>query len=985
MTRSRRTALAAIGVAALAGSLLTAPAAIAANAAPLVVPRIQEWTGGTGSVTLTSASRIVVDPATAADSAAGTPALLGSAETLADTAARIRQDIRTVTSLELTIVESATSLPGDITLALAADAGLGDEGYQLAVADRFAITAPASDGIFYASQTLLQVLRQAAPSTAFPQGTIRDWPDLAYRAEHFDVSRRYMSVEDIQNEIRRAAWSKLNVIQLMFNQANAFRLYSPTYAAAAPTDPTQRYSQADIAAIEAVAAEYHVTVVPEIQNPTKMQPIAGLGGVDRSLNAQCSDPSTIDFTDAGVVAWFQDLLDEFVPWFSAPYIHLGNDEVPSSLASCPYLTAQLSSGETIDDLQEEYIAALQSTVEAHDKRAMIWVNNTKIQPSTDVLIMNFGAESVATSMRGLGYDVVDSAYKTGPYDRFYISPSDYEGKVVPRGDMYAWTPPTSPRNYGQVLAMWGDDLFFSETDYFVEMFNGRREELADRTWNSSTAPGSFATFTALVSAIGRAPGVAATSSVPETTDGQPIHAYHFDAAYTPTAATHYPGYWKLSLSDSVGTLHGNGWIFVPNYPVAGRDGNGLGFTAAASQSLNLGGHRITGPWSTAFWIKRTADSTNTVLLRDMDYAVKVEQAGSTNKFGISTYGGGNYALDYTAPLNVWTHVTLTSSASGTKLYANGSLAASITQTIPLPLGGIGGRRSFGGAIDDLLIYAEALDATEVSTLYGSYLPGTVDLAAGRPATASSVKAGNPDRAATKAFDGDSSTRWGSEYVDPTWIQVDLGRTTAITGVRLNWESAYGKSYDIQVSDNGSSWTTVHSTSVGNGGIDEITGLAATGRYVRMHGTERGTAYGYSLWDFNVYGAPVDLAAGAPATASSVKGGSADRTAAKAVDSDPSTRWGSEYVDPTWIQVDLGSTRTITDVRLNWETAYGSSYQIQVSPDATTWTTVYTTTTGNGGIDEISGLSATARYVRMYGTVRGTTYGYSLWDFGVFGY
>ncbi|KRA24845.1 hypothetical protein ASD65_10720 [Microbacterium sp. Root61] len=927
----------------------------------------------------------MVDPATADDAAAGTPALLGSLRTLRETAQRIRDDLELVTSLDLPVVESATSTAGDITLALAADATLGDEGYELSATDRIAISAPATDGIFYGAQSLLQVLRQAAPSTVFPQGEIRDWPDLTYRAEHFDVSRRYMSVEDIQDEIRRAAWSKLNVIQLMFNQANAFRLYSPDYAAAAPTDPGQRYTQADIAAIEEVAADYHVTIVPEVQNPTKMQPIAGLGGIDRSLASQCGDPSTIDFTDPAVVTWFQDLLDEFIPWFSGPYIHLGNDEVPTSLASCSYLTSQLGAGETIDDLQEEYIASLKATVEARDKTAMIWVNNTRIRPGTDVLIMNFGAESVAASMRSLGYQVVDSAYKSGPYDRFYISPSDFEGKVVPRGDIYAWTPPAHANNFGQVLAMWGDDLFFSETDYFIDMFDGRREELAERTWNTAAAGATFATFSSLIGAIGRAPGVAALPSVPETTDGQPIHAYDFNSTYTPTAATHYPGYWKLSLADSVGTLHGNGWIFTPNYPVAGRDGNGLGFGAAASQSLNLGGYRIAGAWSTAFWIKRTANSTNTVLLRDMDHAIKVEQSGTANRFGISTYGGANYTLAYTAPLNTWAHVTITSDSGGTSLYADGVLVDSIAQQIPLPLGGIGGRRSFGGVLDDLLIYAEKLTALEVAALYGTYAVGTpVDLAAGKTATASSVKNANPDRVASKAFDGDSATRWGSEYADPTWVQVDLGQSVAISGVRLNWESAYGKSYKIQVSSDGTTWTDVYSTTTGDGGVDEIAGLSATGRYVRMYGTERGTTFGYSLFDFNVYGSPADLAVGKMATASSVKSSNPDRAASKAFDGDPATRWGSEYVDPTWIQVDLGTSMSINGVRLNWESAFSKSYQVQVSSDGTTWTDVYSTTTGDGGVDQITGLSATGRYVRMYGTERGTGYGYSLWDFNVYG-
>ena len=81
-------------------------------------------------------------------------------------------------------------------------------------------------------------------------------------------------------------------------------------------------------------------------------------------------------------------------------------------------------------------------------------------------------------------------------------------------------------------------------------------------------------------------------------------------------------------------------------------------------------------------------------------------------------------------------------------------------------------------------------------------------------------------------------------------------------------------------------------------------------------------------------------------------------------------------------VDLQATSSIARVKLNWEAAYGKSYQVQVSSDATNWTTIYSTTTGAGGIEDLTGLSGTGRYVRMYGTVRGLTYGYSLLEFEV---
>ncbi|MER7951522.1 glycosyl hydrolase family 8 [Streptomyces sp. NPDC096079] len=106
-----------------------------------------------------------------------------------------------------------------------------------------------------------------------------------------------------------------------------------------------------------------------------------------------------------------------------------------------------------------------------------------------------------------------------------------------------------------------------------------------------------------------------------------------------------------------------------------------------------------------------------------------------------------------------------------------------------------------------------------------------------------------------AVDGSTATRWASvEGVDPQWIRIDLGTQHTISRVKLNWEAAYGKAYRIQTSADGSTWTDVYSTGAGDGATDDLT-VSGSGRYVRMYGTGRGTAYGYSLWEFEVYGAP----------------------------------------------------------------------------------------------------------------------------------
>src|ERR1700756_1140401 len=124
-----------------------------------------------------------------------------------------------------------------------------------------------------------------------------------------------------------------------------------------------------------------------------------------------------------------------------------------------------------------------------------------------------------------------------------------------------------------------------------------------------------------------------------------------------------------------------------------------------------------------------------------------------------------------------------------------------------------------------------------------------------------------------------------------------------------------------------------------------------------------------------------LSQGKPATASSTE--SAAFPASNAVDGDTTTRWSSAFSDPQWLQVDLGSTATISQVTLQWKAAFASGFQIQTSPDGTTWTTIFSTTTGTGGTQNLT-VTGSGRFVRMNGTARGTAFGYSLFEFQVFG-
>ncbi|WP_246070747.1 carbohydrate binding domain-containing protein [Paenibacillus kobensis] len=338
------------------------------------------------------------------------------------------------------------------------------------------------------------------------------------------------------------------------------------------------------------------------------------------------------------------------------------------------------------------------------------------------------------------------------------------------------------------------------------------------------------------------------------------------------------------------------------------------------------------------------------------------------------------------------------------------------------------------------IQASGYAATSVTQEVKSAAPNA---AMGKIATASSN-----NQPASNAIDGQGGSRWESAAADPQWIAIDLGTAHILDTVVLNWEGAFGKSYQIQVATaadpQDGDWTDVFTETNGNGGLDTIMMNGVEARHVRMNGLTRGTPYGYSLWEFEVYGTSLGgnpdpgtgtdpgpcsgtdpnpgqgtggnpdpdpgqgsggnpdpdpgqgsggnpdpdpvvtkISAGAAASAST-----SNMPAANVNDGDTGTRWESAFTDSEWIALDLGSLHKIDSVVLNWEGAFGQAYRIQVAtadnPQESDWTDVYTETNGDGGIDTIAMNNVEARHVRMNGTTRALPYGYSLWEFEVFG-
>lgn len=129
-----------------------------------------------------------------------------------------------------------------------------------------------------------------------------------------------------------------------------------------------------------------------------------------------------------------------------------------------------------------------------------------------------------------------------------------------------------------------------------------------------------------------------------------------------------------------------------------------------------------------------------------------------------------------------------------------------------------------------------------------------NLAQGKTALSSSNE--NNTYAAVNITDGDSSSRWASSSNSSTdWVYVDLGESKDISKVIINWENAYATQFQIQISDDATTWTDVYKTYNGTGGLQEISlDKTYTGRYVRVYCTQKfNYQWGYSIYELGVYG------------------------------------------------------------------------------------------------------------------------------------
>ncbi|MER5867927.1 family 20 glycosylhydrolase [Kitasatospora sp. NPDC002040] len=509
---------------------LPAPTAARATAPdpPRTVPALRQWTAGSGSYLFGPAARIVVDPGYAAQ-------LAGEATTFA-------ADLGALAGRTVTVL-TGTAAPGDIALTLG-DSTLPAEGYRMTVGQTITVRAGTAAGAFYGTRTVLQLLHQ---SSTVPAGTAADWPAKAERGLMVDQGRKFFSVGWLEQHIKELAYLKLNHFHFHLSDTFGFRLESSTHPEIVSAE---HYSKQQITDLVALAARYHVTVVPEIDTPGHMNPILAAHPELRLRNkAGTASSEFVDLSLPGTYTLVKDLVDEYLPLFPGPYWHIGADEYVTDYSQYPqllgYARAAYGANATAKDTYYGFVNWSDALVRAAGKTTRMWNDGIKsgdgtLRPNPGIVVEYWYTYGLTPQqLVDAGHRVANESWTP----TYYVLGG---AKPDTRWMYETWTPDLfqggnritdATGNLGSLIHVWCDNPNAETEDQIAAGLVFPLRGLAQQTWGSPKPVATYAEFTPIATAVGHHPGWTGGSSQPGNLAlNRPTTASSTETANFPAAA-----------------------------------------------------------------------------------------------------------------------------------------------------------------------------------------------------------------------------------------------------------------------------------------------------------------------------------------------------------------------------------------------------------------------------------------------------------------
>jgi hexosaminidase len=483
-----------------------------------VIPALQEWFSASGAYQLTPQSRIVVED----------PSLLRLANTF-------QQDLFDLSGLVLPVVTSTDHQVGDIALDLNSSVLPGlEESYSIEVGSAVVIKAATSSGVFYGTRTLLQLTRQ---SFSLPAGSGLDWPLYPERGFMLDVGEKFFPLDFLKKHVRDMSYLKMNYFHLHLSQDGGFRLESSSHPEAVSAD---HYTKAQIQELIDLAAQYYVTIVPEIDVPSHATAM-----LRNHPELQLPNhPEMLDLSKPGSYAFVKDLLEEYLPLFPAPYWHTGADEYllnqdyalyPQYTAFAQQIYGPAANGQ---DLYVGFINWIDGIVKLHNKQLRAWndlhgVTTVVNKPNKDIVLELFSANIGAANALHQGFKINNCS----PTPLYYIlGVSSLRADPVNLYENWApnlqfvlneSVPPQSPGLLGAKLHVWCDFPDAETVDQVEKGIFAPLRSFAQNSWGSPKLfPSYNGGFSSAIDTIARVPGwdpdfaVLATASTVALPPGQ---------------------------------------------------------------------------------------------------------------------------------------------------------------------------------------------------------------------------------------------------------------------------------------------------------------------------------------------------------------------------------------------------------------------------------------------------------------------------------
>lgn len=402
---------------------------------PPVVPRPAKMERLEGQFTLRPEATIICDAQTRAE------------------AAQLAQLLRTPTGFDLPIREPAagegTEPPSGSIVLRTTDRlkHLGTEGYVLTVVgDRVLAEAPTADGVFYAVQTLRQLLPAAVESRnptigvdwVMPCVQIEDKPRYRWRGIMLDPGHNFLTKELTKRYIDTMACYKMNRLHWHLTDmgwAIEIKQYPELTNLDNRRPITNRwrrtygkcthgyYTQDDVREIVAYAAARRVTVVPEIEMPghataaiTAYPELACPTWPDKIEDPRhyMSYPCVFCAGNEKSFEFLENVLIEVMELFPSKHIHIGGDEcVKQYWKTCPRCQARMKQEgfENVDQLQSYFVKRIEKFLNGKGRRLIGWTEIVEGGLAPEATVQSWLDEKYAVEASTAGHDVIMSTNK----------------------------------------------------------------------------------------------------------------------------------------------------------------------------------------------------------------------------------------------------------------------------------------------------------------------------------------------------------------------------------------------------------------------------------------------------------------------------------------------------------------------------------------------------------------------------------------------